>query len=123
MGPDFRPGQPRDDEGRRPRQVRSVRLDGLDALGLFPKRRDTADARLRSLSRAGARLTYAHCPRTRDEELLVALGALSLTYLWHFWRTQRMRLRNRPLQSEVSRQTQALQASNREHNRVIFTVI
>lgn len=74
VGPDFRPGQPRDDEGRRPRQVRSVRLDGLDALGLFPKRRDTADARLRSLSRAGARLTYAHCPRTRDEELLVALG-------------------------------------------------
>lgn len=74
VGPGFRLGQPRADESRRPRQGRSVRLDGLDALGLFPKRRDAADVRLRSLSRAGARLTYARCPRTRDEELLVALG-------------------------------------------------
>jgi hypothetical protein len=80
VGPDFRPGLRRDEQGKRPRQVRSVRLTGVGALGLFPERRDTVHARVSAASVRDARPTYAGCPRALDDELLVALGKGG--YLW-----------------------------------------
>jgi hypothetical protein len=51
-----------------------VRLTGVGALGLFPERRDAVHARVSAASVRDARPTYAGCPRTLDDELLVALG-------------------------------------------------
>ena len=66
-------------------------------------------------NRRAAALTLRVVPawwQTLWGQALLALAAVALVYAWNVANTQRIRLRNRELRSEVERQTRALQQAN-----------
>ncbi len=51
----------------------------------------------------------------------VLLGLFMVAYLWNYWNTARIRVRNRELAAEVNRQTRALREANRSLAQVAST--